>query len=179
MNEFLISPLFRSARSARTCSRRCRRPSMIDILCTAFWVLCRVIRTSRCSQLHVSFVFDSWLKGLEWWSVIGLVGEHVGSGGSRFSESSLETKAPCNCFTIEYGRSWNFEVHVLLFDFTTELVVRVEWRSFTMFFRSMLFFDCTCCWAVTLIRLPWSIWRTEFSVKTLFHWSHENGTFHL
>ena len=32
------SPLFRFARSARTCNRRCRRPNMIDILCTVLWV---------------------------------------------------------------------------------------------------------------------------------------------
>ena len=30
--------------------------SMINILCTAFCVPCRVIRTIRCSQLHESFV---------------------------------------------------------------------------------------------------------------------------
>ena len=41
------SPLFRFARSARTCNRRCRRPSMIDILCTVLWVPCRVNHTIR------------------------------------------------------------------------------------------------------------------------------------
>ena len=49
------SPLFLFARSARTCSRRCRRPSMIDILCTAFWVPYRVVRTIRCYQQPESF----------------------------------------------------------------------------------------------------------------------------
>ena len=54
-------------------------------------------------------------------------------------------------------KSWNVEVDVLLVDFTIELVFRFEWRNFTMFVRSMLFFHCVCSWAVTLIRLPWSI----------------------
>ena len=57
-----------------TCSRRCRCPSMINILCTAFWVPCRVIRTIRCCSHPESFVD----------SVVGLFEEHVGSGGSRF-----------------------------------------------------------------------------------------------
>ena len=34
--------------------------------------------------------FDSWLKGFNDWFVVGLVEEHVDSGGSRFSESVLE-----------------------------------------------------------------------------------------
>ena len=50
LNNF--SPLFRCARSALTCSRRCRRPSMIDIPCTVLWVPYRVVHTIRCSQLH-------------------------------------------------------------------------------------------------------------------------------
>ena len=50
------SPLFRFARSARTCSRRCRRPSMISILCTAFWVPSRAIHTIRCCPHPESFV---------------------------------------------------------------------------------------------------------------------------
>ena len=56
LDEILILLCSFFARSARTCSRRCRCPSMINILCTAFWVPCRVIRTIRCSQLHESFV---------------------------------------------------------------------------------------------------------------------------
>ena len=58
--------------------------------------------------------------------VVGLVEERVDSGGSRFSESSSRTLAPCNCFTVECGTSWNVEVNVLLVDCTIELVVRVE-----------------------------------------------------
>ena len=60
LDEFSYCPLFLFARSARTCtrtcSRRCRCPSVINILCTAFWVPCRVSRTVRCSQRHESFV---------------------------------------------------------------------------------------------------------------------------
>ena len=54
--EISCSPPFRFARSARTCSRRCRRPSMIDKLCTVLWVPYRVVHTIRCSQLHKSFL---------------------------------------------------------------------------------------------------------------------------
>ena len=56
LDDFLIL-LFLFGRSARTCSRRCGSPSMINIPCTVFWVPCRVIRTIRCSQLHESFVW--------------------------------------------------------------------------------------------------------------------------
>ena len=49
-------PLILFARSARTCSRRCRRPSTTDILCTVLWVPYRVVHTIRCSQLHESFL---------------------------------------------------------------------------------------------------------------------------
>ena len=35
-----------------TCSRRCRSPSTTDILCTVLWLPHRVVRTTRCSQLH-------------------------------------------------------------------------------------------------------------------------------
>ena len=51
------SPLFRFGRSARTCSRRCQRPSMRSIPCTVLWVPYRVTHTTRCSQLHESFVW--------------------------------------------------------------------------------------------------------------------------
>ena len=56
LDKFLILLCSFFARSARTCNRQCRCPSMINILCTAFWLPCRVIRTFRCSQLHESFV---------------------------------------------------------------------------------------------------------------------------
>ena len=36
-------------------------------------------------------------------SVVGLVEEHVDSGGFRFSESNSRTLALCNCFTVECG----------------------------------------------------------------------------
>ena len=48
-------PIFLYARSARTCSRQCQCPSMINILCTAFWVPSRAIHTVQCFQLHESF----------------------------------------------------------------------------------------------------------------------------
>ena len=38
-------------RSARTCSRRCPRPSTTDTLCTVLWVQHRVVRTVQCFQL--------------------------------------------------------------------------------------------------------------------------------
>ena len=85
--------------------------------------------------------------------VVGLVKERADSGGSRFSESSLER---CAVLLFHCGMryAWNVEVNVPLVDCTIELVVRVEWRNFTMFVRSMLFFHCPCTWAV---KLPWSI----------------------
>ena len=49
-------PLFLFARSARTCSRRCLRPSMISILCTSLWVPFRAIHTIQDFQLDGSFV---------------------------------------------------------------------------------------------------------------------------
>ena len=55
-NEFLVLLCSFCTRSARTCNRRCRRPSMINIPCTASWVPCRVIRTIRRSQHPESFV---------------------------------------------------------------------------------------------------------------------------
>ena len=42
-------------------------------------------------------------------SVVGLVEEHVGSGGSRFSESILERSALCSCFTVECGSPGNLK----------------------------------------------------------------------
>ena len=99
--------------------------------------------------------------------VVRLVEEHVDAGGLIFWINS-RTLAPYNCFTVECGSPG--------------------------YFRSILFLHCVCTWAVTLIRLPcsigsmlnsdvfrqivsfnhagrdirlpWSIWRTEFSVKT-------------
>ena len=56
LDKISCSPPFRFARSARTCNRRCRRPSTIDILCTVLWVPYRVVHTIRCSQLHESFL---------------------------------------------------------------------------------------------------------------------------
>ena len=46
----------RYARSACTCSGRCRRPSMISIPCIVLWVPYRVVHTIRCSQLYESFL---------------------------------------------------------------------------------------------------------------------------
>ena len=48
--------LFLCARSARTWSRGYKCSSMINILCTAFWVPSRVIHIIRCSQHPESFV---------------------------------------------------------------------------------------------------------------------------
>ena len=53
-------------------------------------------------------------------------------------------------FHCQMRHSWNIEVNVLLVDCTIELVVRVEWRNVTIFFRSKLFFHCVC--AVELLR---------------------------
>ena len=39
------------ARSARTCSRRCRRSSTTGILCTVLWVPHRIVHTVQCFQL--------------------------------------------------------------------------------------------------------------------------------
>ena len=47
----LVLFCFISSRSARTCSRRCRRPSTTDILCTVLWVPHRVVHTVQCFQL--------------------------------------------------------------------------------------------------------------------------------
>ena len=55
LDKFLVL-LCSVARSARTCSRRCRRPSMIDIPCTVLWVPYRVIHTIRCSHVYESFL---------------------------------------------------------------------------------------------------------------------------
>ena len=41
-------PLFLDARNARTCSRSYRYSSMINTLCTAFWVPSRAINIIRC-----------------------------------------------------------------------------------------------------------------------------------
>ena len=51
------------ARSARTCSRRCQRPSMINIPCTSFWVPSRAIHTVQCFQHPESFVLIQDGKG--------------------------------------------------------------------------------------------------------------------
>ena len=101
-------------------------------------------------------------------------------------------------FHCRMWQSWNVEVDVLLVDCTVELVVRVEWRNFTMFFRSKLFFHWVCTWTVSLnkllcsivtflntgvfrqiIKFPWSIWKTQIFMQTFFHRSRGNGTFYL
>ena len=43
--------------------------------------------------------------------------------------------APCDSFTVECGTSGTLRVNVLLVYYRIELVVRVEWRNFTMFVR--------------------------------------------
>ena len=58
--------------------------------------------------------------------VVGLVEERADSGGSRFSESSLERWRRVIVSTVECGTPWNVEVNVLLVYYTIELVVRVE-----------------------------------------------------
>ena len=80
------SPLFLYARSARTCSRRCQRSSMINILCTAFWVPSRVIHIIRCSQHPESFVLTLDWKDLLIDSVVAFRFGVV----SQFSESIVE-----------------------------------------------------------------------------------------
>ena len=49
LDEFLI---FLYERSARTCNRRCRRQSMIDILCTVLLAQHGLFRIIQCFQLH-------------------------------------------------------------------------------------------------------------------------------
>ena len=51
LDKFLVLLRSRFERSARTCNRRCRRSSMIDILCTVLWVQQREVRTVQCFQL--------------------------------------------------------------------------------------------------------------------------------
>ena len=84
------SPPFHLARSARTCSRQCRRPSTTDTFFTVLWVAHRVVRIIRCSQLH-----ESCLSILSWkgW-MVDVVEDRfevlVDEGGSRSSESRFE-----------------------------------------------------------------------------------------
>ena len=55
LDEFLIL-FFLYARNARTCSRQCQCPNLINILWTAFMVPSRAIHTIQCFHLHESFV---------------------------------------------------------------------------------------------------------------------------
>ena len=51
LDEFLVLLRSISQEVTRTCSRRCRRSSTTDILCTVLWVPHRVVHTIRCFQL--------------------------------------------------------------------------------------------------------------------------------
>ena len=90
---YSCSLLFFLARSARTCSRRCQCPSMINILCTAFWVPCRVIHTIRCS----------WLKGLNDWFCCRSRWRACRSGWFSILWINSRTLALCACFTRNSG----------------------------------------------------------------------------
>ena len=58
--------------------------------------------------------------------VVGLVEERADSGGSRFSESSLETLAPCNCFIVECGTPGTLKSMSSSFITRLNSLVRVE-----------------------------------------------------
>ena len=121
IGQISCSPPFRFARSARTCSGRCRRPSMIDILCTVLWVPYRVVHTIRCSQLHGSFLLNlGWTDNMVDF-VEGLVEERVDSGGSRFSESIL-----CQSF-LNRKININPKYRVLMFLPSTVQVLCTAW----------------------------------------------------
>ena len=181
--------LFLFARSARTCRRRCHCPSMMNILCVAFRVPHRVIRTVRCFQFHESFVliFD-WRD----WMIVfvaGLVEKHVDLGGSRSSESILERWHSA----IAHSRMCSpgiFAVHVFLNSFTNLFLVGVERLDLMMYFKDVwhfnvvfvklpcsimsfvrhwhfVFFRRTCLNTDHVLRdisLPWSNWKTAFFV---------------
>ena len=165
--------------------------------------------SSHNSMFPTSWIisFDSWLKGLNDWHCCRC---SLKSVSVRVVFDFLNQVSNAGTVQLLHGRmwqSWNVEVDVLLVDCTIELVVHVEWRNFTMFFDSMLFFHCVCTWAVVLIRLPWSIvsllntgvfrqitsfnhagpWSQVALIylkhrvfrENLYHRSPGNGTFHL
>ena len=82
-------PLFLS-RDARMCNRQCLHSSMIGMLCTASQGPSQAIQTVlRCPRPESSVLTLDW-TGRRFGFVVDLVEEHVGLGGSQFSESILE-----------------------------------------------------------------------------------------
>ena len=62
--QIYCSPLFHFARSARTCSRWCRRPNMNNIFCTVLWVPHRVVRKLDVPNF-TNHVFSFFAEGIE------------------------------------------------------------------------------------------------------------------
>ena len=95
-------------RDARMCSRRCLHSGMKGMLCNAFWYPSQAIQTvPRCPRPESSVSTLDW-TGCNLGFVVDLVEEHVGLGGSQFSESILERLCSAhasqqNVVTLEFG----------------------------------------------------------------------------
>ena len=75
---------------ARRCNRWCQGSNATSTLCIAFQVLSRSIQTSLHCQCPESFALSSYWTGCRLCSVVNLVEEIVGEGGSRFSSQIHE-----------------------------------------------------------------------------------------
>ena len=167
------SPLFLFARSVRTCKRRCQCSSMINILCTAFWVPSRVIHITRCSQHPESSVLTLDCTGCRLDFVVDLVEKHVDLGGSQFFWINSRTLVLCACFTTECG---SFGIRKSMFGsftigwFMTQIVMINNGllRSFTKCFISNIersaFMNRTC---LKTIWHMFSVFYTNESPRSL------------
>ena len=95
-------PLFLYARNARTCSWVSQCSSMINTLCTAFWVPSRAIHIIRCSQHAESFVLILD-KGLNDWFCRRYFWRACRSGWFSIFWINCRTLVLCACFTTECG----------------------------------------------------------------------------
>ena len=140
------SLLFLYARSARTCNKKYQCSSMMNILCTASWVLSRAIHITRCSQHPESFVLILDWKDLMIDFVVDLVDERVDLGGSQSPESILERwysahASQQNVVALEYGSPCLPRSPSSVHDF------RHEQQWILPFFHELLHHQC---WAYRL-----------------------------
>ena len=75
----------------------------MNVLCTAFWVPCRVIHIIRCYPTSWTICFDSWLKGLNDWLCRRSRWRASRFGWFSIFSSNSRTLTLCASFTTECG----------------------------------------------------------------------------
>ena len=178
------------------CNKRCRIPIKTNIICTAFGVPYRIIRTIRCSNFMNHF-FWFLTKGIKWLTLLQVSLKCMSLKVVLDLLNKVLNVDAMRSFHCRIRHSWNIEVNVLLVDCTVELCPRWMMQCHDVLQEQIVLSLCVClsCLAPhvplfhrehaqhgclqTFSQLSPIYLKNQVLCANVFHRSRVNGTFFL